>query len=285
MTNISTLLKLNDVTFSYTKSQAPLLKAINLKICSGEKIGIVGDNGCGKSTLVKLLLGLQHPNRGDVKLFGKTVLWRNYYPQLGYIGDPSFSPGETGLPTGISVGEVVHSFESFWKSSYKSLRSELIERLELYKLFSRDVSKLSNGERKKLMAFLALGKETKLLIADEATEGLDKNAKPIVIDLVKQAAKKEEFAVLWISHRRDEIALLTDKVYELSPDEERKGKLVELPIQGFDCEVEAIGSTSNSGHYQNLNLDGLASTIGEIWLNPSLTSFKVTGTKNISRCK
>ena len=280
MTN--TLLRLDNITFSYTKSQLPLLKAVNLKICSGEKIGIVGDNGCGKSTLVKLLLGLQQPNKGNVELFGKTASWKNHYPQLGYIGDPSFSPGETGLPTGISVGEVVCSFESFWKSSCQSLRSELIERLELYKLFNRDVGKLSNGERKKLMAFLALGKETKLLIADEATEGLDKNAKPIVIDLVKQAAEKGKFAILWISHRREEIALLTNKVYELSPDEERKGKLIELPIQGFDCHVEAIGSTSSNSHYQNLNLDGLASTIGEIWLNQSLTSFKVTGTRSIN---
>ena len=79
------LLKLTDVTFSYRKSQESLLKEVNLELYPGQKIGIVGDNGSGKSTISKLLLGLHSPNSGELELFGKPVSWRNHYPHVGYI--------------------------------------------------------------------------------------------------------------------------------------------------------------------------------------------------------
>jgi ABC-type multidrug transport system ATPase subunit len=219
---------------------------------------------------------LCRPQSGTVELFGKPVSWGNHYPQLAYIGDPSHNPYGTGVPTGISVEEIVESFRQLWDSP---LKAKLINTLELDALYKNDAGELSTGQRKRLMAFLALAKDAKLVIADEATEGLDENAKPKVIDLVKEISKDQGCSLLWISHRRDEIAFLTNEVYKLSPDKEHIGELIKHDIKGFKCQVKTDSDECLNGEsYQDK--DGLLSIIANICLNPSISYFQITGTRN-----
>jgi len=203
------LLSFKNVSFKFGKKT--LLKKINLSIEVGQSIGIVGDNGTGKSTLVKLALGLISPDNGDVSLFQKPSSWKTNYPSLGYIGDPSHSPGELGLPDSISVKEMIDCFRGLceiplpsnvqdceskndlWDLSPGDFFEQLINLLNIKKLYSRDVGRLSNGERKKIMTLLALGKQPELLIADEATEGLDKTTKPIILKGTSINQKKRTY--------------------------------------------------------------------------------------------
>ncbi|TFI54577.1 ATP-binding cassette domain-containing protein [Mastigocladus laminosus UU774] len=218
------LLKLENVSFYYTKNNK-ILDNVNFNLLPGEQVGIIGNNGSGKSTIAKLLLGIHTPQKGTVNLFGKQVLWSKHYPLLGYIGDPSHNSEELGLPIGILVEEVIKTFKNLLNYSQHNneLCDELIEKLKLDKLYCRDVGKLSKGERRKLMAFLALGKEIKLLIADEATEGLDDEVEKLLLTVIKERVKKKKIGMLWISHRRNEIINLTNSVFCI-----KNGKLTYL---------------------------------------------------------
>ena len=269
------LFELKNVTFSYANSQNQLLDNVSLSLFPGENIGLIGENGCGKSTIIKLLLGLCFPNNGTLNLFGRKILWGNNYPQLGYIGDPSYYPGELGLPTGILVKELVQIFKSLCQQE-KELKDlsyrEIEERLQIPSFYESDVSKLSKGQRIRLMAFLALAKKPQLLIADEATEGLDKEGKEIVLSEVQRLANCHQAGILWISHRRDEVARLTDKVYELF-----QGKLHEQDSQCFDCHIETDSVNAEAKKYFNLSKDGAFQALEEIFTDSSIHKFQMTG--------
>jgi ABC-type multidrug transport system ATPase subunit len=269
------LLRLEKVTFRYQKKSEPLLRSVDFELMPGERVSIIGDNGSGKSTLAKLLLGLHKPEEGSVSLFEKKVNWGNHYPLLGYIGDPSYSPGGLGLPVGILVGDLVATFKKLGASSSQGYDFELEKQLALESFYANDVAKLSKGQRMRLMAFLALAKQPKLLIADEATEGLDKDSREAVLSAIQKASNHSKFGMLWISHRRYEVTLLTNTVYELS-----NGQLNRSYVNGFACEME-VDLTANRTFYRNLCKDEALEVVSEVFINSQVSSFKFTGKKRI----
>ncbi|NJM69262.1 MAG: ATP-binding cassette domain-containing protein [Scytonema sp. RU_4_4] len=265
------LLELKNVTFSYRNPPKLLLEDANFQLLPGEKIGIVGDNGSGKSTIAKLFLGLCKPQRGFIRLFGEEVSWGNHYPMLGYIGDPSYNPGGLGLPTNVLVGDLVDCFKKLWSNSIQDSSLELEDRLNLPLLYKNDIGVLSKGERMRVMAFLALSKQPKLLIADEATEGLDKESKKIILSELKRAFERSEFGMVWISHRHHEIAILVDQVYELT-----SCKLKKHSLGNFNCEVETEFKTET---YNNLSYEAFQEVFGEVFTNSLVSNFNIKGTR------
>lgn len=274
----SPLLELRDIVFSYTESNGkfknkPLLEIDKLILRPGDRVGVVGDNGSGKSTIVRFILGLQTP-KGTVNLFGKRASWGNHYPQLGYIGDPSLCPGETGLPTGVLVGELIDGFKAICSLEERDYR-DFEEGLGLNKFLGKSVSNLSNGERKKLMIFLALTKRPRLLIADEATDGLDDSSKAFVIKKLEMLLESSMLSLLWISHQYYEVARLTDTVYKLTD-----GKLVSADQKRFDCEIYTFPQESFCGTYKNLSSKGWLEIVSKIYGSPEISRFDIKGERS-----
>lgn len=91
--------------------------------------------------------------------FYSLVLFKSRYPMLGYIGDPSYNPGGLGLPTDVSVRDLVDCFKKLWSNSIQNSFLELEDRLNLPLFYENDIANLSKGERMRVMAFLALSKQ------------------------------------------------------------------------------------------------------------------------------
>jgi ABC-type multidrug transport system ATPase subunit len=270
------VLEINNLSFNYDKTRndksAPLLDIDDFVLFSGERVGIVGDNGTGKSTIVKILLGLEIP-MGSARLFGQSIIWGNHYPYLAYIGDPSLSPGQTGLPTGVPVSALIKTLREICHLD-ESLCVELAHGLGLDAIQEKNTSNLSNGERKKLMIFLALVKKPLLLIADEATDGLDQQAKKFFLKKLQLFSESLDFSLLWISHQYYEVARLTQSMYRLE-----QGKLRNIDCSRFACNVTTNPDSSVSGQYNNLTEHGLLEITSSIYDDHGISSFIIDGEK------
>ncbi|MDD6327910.1 MAG: ABC-F family ATP-binding cassette domain-containing protein [Eubacteriales bacterium] len=187
------LFETEDLVIGYDRN-APLSKAINLRMERGEKIAIVGTNGIGKSTLLKSLLGIAKP------LSGKATLGDYLY--LGYFEQEMAGTENTCME------EIWQEFPSY--SQYE-VRSALAKCGLTTKHIESKVKVLSGGEQAKVRLCKLINRETNLLILDEPTNHLDVDAK----DELKRALKEYKGSVLLVCHEPDFYEDIVSEVWNL----------------------------------------------------------------------
>ena len=202
-------IELYDVNFTYLKESQEIIKGINLKIKSGEIIGLVGKTGSGKSTLIDILMTLLEPTSGDFKINGRKVNYlkdKNYIsqwksgiahvPQFIYLADCSIAENIAfGVPSElIDINRVR-------KAAQAAQASEFIDELSKgYQTFVGERGiRLSGGQRQRIGIARALYKKSNLLIFDEATSALDNLTEQNVIKSI--VGLKEGQTIIMIAHR------------------------------------------------------------------------------------
>ena len=179
------VIELSDVWFSY--NGRPVLKNVNITVRQGDFIAVIGPNGGGKTTLIKLILGLLYPHRGDIKVFGvppeRAVLQMGYVPQ-----DSEFNPG---VP--VSVEQVVMMGRMRggrgFRSSTPADRSEVqtaLERVRMWEYRDRGMAELSGGQRQRVSMARALASRPNLLLLDEPTAGVDTEGRTEFYELLRE---------------------------------------------------------------------------------------------------
>lgn len=197
MTN-NLAVNVNDLTFRYNHSPV-VLANVNLAIAAGEFFGLIGPNGGGKTTLLKLLMGLLSQHNGNVTIFGKSP--KKMRKIIGYV--PQYSTFDRDFP--ISVVDVVlmgrlghcHSFCWYPKHDRK-IAVEMLERLEIAHLAQEPISNLSGGQMQRVLIARALACEPKLLLLDEPTANVDMHMEENVFELL--AELKGNMTIIVVSH-------------------------------------------------------------------------------------
>lgn len=159
-----------------------VLNNVSLKLNKGECVALIGPNGCGKTTLIKSILGMVVPDSGTIlfnqKPINKDVTYRNhigYMPQIGRY------------PENMSIGQVIHMIKDIRKSSTTE-DNELMHTYKLESLSDKKMRTLSGGTTQKVSATIAFMFNPDVLILDEPTAGLD----PIAAELLKEKIIKEK---------------------------------------------------------------------------------------------
>lgn len=159
------------------------LENLNLSFTDGKSIALIGPNGCGKTTLIKSILGLNVIETGDILVDGKSVkddyLYRReigYMPQIGRY------------PENMTIGQTIKMIKDTRKISETHLDTELLESFELEKMFEKKMGNLSGGTTQKVSAVLAFMFDPKIIILDEPTAGLD----PLSSEILKEKIIKEK---------------------------------------------------------------------------------------------
>ena len=175
-----------------------VLNDVNLTFKKGECIALIGPNGCGKTTLIKSILGMVIPTQGDILFDQKSILKKyRYREQIGYM------PQIGRYPDYMKVGQIIEMIKKI-RNSESDLDEDLIKAFELEKIFDKQMRTLSGGTTQKVSAVLAFLFYLYVLILDEPTAGLDPLASEILKDKIIKEREKGKL-ILITSHLLSEL--------------------------------------------------------------------------------
>ena len=189
------VIELQDIGFSY--NHEPALEHISLKIGSGDYVGVIGPNGGGKTTLIKLLLGLLRPSSGRVLLWGAPLNTFKDWHKIGYVPQRADT---TDFRLPISVREVV-SFGL--QGNNQAAIFKALEQAGIAELANRRLSELSGGQQQKVYIAKALVSDPAVLILDEPTVGVDVRSQDEFYQLIAKLNKEQGLTIIMVSHDID----------------------------------------------------------------------------------
>ncbi len=205
---IKPIIEVADVTFAYKTH--PVINDVSFTINAGDYVGLVGPNGGGKSTLVKLILGLLKPQRGTILLFGQTRPDMKTRARIGYV--PQHVVQASGaFPT--TVFEVVLSGRTplrgigrFLTAEDRKAAADALQSVDLLEKKNDDLSTLSGGQRQRVFIARALAANPDMLILDEPVTGVDSLSRDRFYAVLRDANKKHNMTIILVSHDLDVVA-------------------------------------------------------------------------------
>ncbi len=207
--NSNSDIEVNHLFFSYDKEF--VLEDVNISISSKDFLAIIGPNGGGKSTFLKLLLGILEPTKGEVKIFGKRP--QDISLKLGYV------PQDTNINKNfpIKVMDVVLQgrlgiSKKFWgysKEDYK-IAKEALEKTGALEFADKKIGELSGGQRQRVFIARALCTEADILLLDEPTSSIDSKGQINLYSTLKEINKNS--GIIVVSHDINIALSFADKV-------------------------------------------------------------------------
>ncbi len=201
---------------SYKIDGTNILKDIDLVIKKGEYSALIGPNGGGKTTLVRLLLGLEKKSAGEIRLFGKDQKAFKSWDKIGYVPQ-RVSQIDQYFPA--TVEEVVKMGRTakrglFKKESRldKDAVEEAMAKMDVTNLRHKLIGELSGGQRQRVMISRALASEPEVLILDEPNTGVDMVSQNSFYALLRELNQKDGMTILFITH---DVGVIADDIQSM----------------------------------------------------------------------
>lgn len=239
-----------------TDNEAAIFTGFNIHINKGECTGILGANGCGKSTLFNIISGVLNPDNGDIILNNKNINNLKENERAKYIGrvhqNPSMgvSPSLTILEN-ISLSDkkcqkftlrklIKKNKIEFYKEILKSLDLGLENKLDT------EVKFLSGGQRQSLSLLMATLNKPELLLLDEHTAALDPKTSRLIMEKTQELIKSQSITTMMISHNVKDTIKYSDRIVMLD-----KGRVI-LDVRNKDITEKELLGIYNSRNYGSL---------------------------------
>lgn len=175
------MIEIKNLTKKFNKFTA--LNEVNIRFNDGHSVALIGPNGCGKTTLIKSILGLNVVEDGDILVNNESV--KEHYLYRKNIG---YMPQIGRYPENMTIAQTIQMIKDTRKVSENELDTELLEAFELESIFDKKMRTLSGGTTQKVSAVLAFLFNPGIIILDEPTAGLD----PLASEILKNKIIKEK---------------------------------------------------------------------------------------------
>jgi len=221
---------------SFSARGQGILSNISLEIFNGEYIAIIGPNGGGKTTLIRMLLGLEKPSMGELKIFGKNLNNFKEWHKIGYVPQRA-SLVDTNFPATVEdivkMGRIAKRKLFSGMSSHDNAKVEdAMIKMDILDLKSKMVGTLSGGQRQRVMIARALASSPEILILDEPNTGVDMVSQQRFYALLSKLNKEENMTILFITH---DIGVIADDIQRLFTINQ-KATICNNPKETLSCE-------------------------------------------------
>ena len=203
------VIRLDDIWVHY--DGIPVLEGINLSVEPNKFLGIIGPNGGGKTTLLKVILGLIKPTRGNISVLGQ--LPEKGRKSIGYISQ--YTLFDRDFP--VSVSDVVlmgrygkAGLYRRYSEEDKRAANEVLKTVDMLDYQDRQVGKLSGGEQQRVFIARALATDPKILLLDEPTASIDPNMQAEFYELIERL--KQRMSIVMVSHDISAVSIHVDQI-------------------------------------------------------------------------
>jgi zinc transport system ATP-binding protein len=199
---VTPAVELEEISFGYRPGQ-PVLEGVGLRIEQGEFVAFAGPNGGGKTTLVRIVLGLERPVEGHARLFGEPAHRFSRRKTLGYLAQRAELAGDAPATVRevVSAGRLAASgLIGPMRRRDRELVAEAIERVGLSDRADTPVRTLSGGQQQRTFIAKALAGEPSVLVLDEPTTGVDAESQESLAALLDRLHSELGVTILYVSH-------------------------------------------------------------------------------------
>jgi len=211
--------------FSKKNKAYKVLSNINIEIKNNEIFGIIGKNGIGKSTLLKIIFGSITPDYGEILLDGCEKKFLSNQKKFSLVNN-----NDRSFFWRLTVEENLKYFSSLYEELNNEVLDRIRDRLFIEDLMKKNFYSLSAGQRKKVMLYRALLKDPEVIFFDEFTQSLDLPSKTEVEKIILNLKQDYKKTIIWITHDMNEIFDLCNRMAVMEKD----------AISQFDIQKEDI---------------------------------------------
>ena len=212
-------IEIKNLKKSYKNFKA--VENLNFEIKSGSIIGLLGPNGCGKTTTIGMILGLIKPTEGEILINGENI--ENEKNRIKALEKMNFISPYVELPKKLSVTENLYIYGRMYEIKNLKFRvDKLIEELSLGEFKDRKTGELSSGQKNRVSLAKSLINNPDILLLDEPTASLDPDTGDYVRSYIESYASKNNTTILLASHNMNEVERLCSKIMMM-----KNGKIID----------------------------------------------------------
>lgn len=215
----------------YSTAKESLFECLTFDIFAGEYVGLIGQNGTGKSTLLNLILGIKKPTSGSSKIFNTESSKFHHWEKIGYVPQRQII-GQ--IP--ITVSEFIRTGDIYTGLPFEDKLKKTLEILNIEHLLTKLTTQLSGGEWQKILIARGILNQPELLILDEPTIGIDAKSRNEILEHIRSNHKNTKQTIIHVTHNIEHLTGHTDRILCMdSSNMGLKGKTIEHVHHGHKC--------------------------------------------------
>ncbi|MBS4763322.1 MAG: metal ABC transporter ATP-binding protein [Brachyspira sp.] len=213
------VIEFDKVYFGYNSEH--ILKNISFFVNEGDFVSIIGSNGAGKSTILKLMIGEINQSKGNIKIYKEDIKKFNDWHYIGYLEQNAY-----------------YKILNFPATVYEVIMSNLFFDIETLKLFdmekysNRMISKLSGGQIQRVFLARTLVANPKILILDEPTNGVDSETIDIIYNILRDLNQNKNISIIMVTHDIERVSKISNRIFCFE-----EGNLMELNKEELEIEL------------------------------------------------